>query len=80
MCDHFVALLVPVYGDVCAYRRRLIVLHPGCQVEQARQQQVDEGNHHGESKQARLIQQGVLDGTTRTLLEVLLGRERMRNR
>lgn len=29
ICDHPAALLVPADGDICAYRRRLIVLHPG---------------------------------------------------
>lgn len=74
-----IELLVPADGDICAYRRRLVVLHPGCEVEQAGHQQVDEGDHHRESQQAGLIQQGVLCGTwggARTCgLEVLLGRD-----
>lgn len=71
----FLCSLLPANGDICAYRRRLIVLHPGCKVEQAGQQQVDEGHHHGESQQAGLSQQEVIVGNTRTLLEFLLGTE-----
>lgn len=73
--EHPVPLLVPADGDICAYGRRLIVLHPGCKVEEAGQQQVDQGHQDGESQQAGLVQQGILDGTTSTLLKVLLGRE-----
>lgn len=75
--QHSVPLFVPADGDICAYRRWLVVLHPGCEVEQARQQQVDEGHDHRESQQAGLVQQGVLGGKSRTLLEVLFWRERM---
>jgi len=71
-------LFLPADGDVCAYGRRVVVLHPGCEVEEAGQQQVDEGDHHGESQQAGLSHQGVLGGTTGALR--LLGGERERPR
>lgn len=71
---HSLPLLVPANGDICAYRRWLIVLHPGCEVEQARQQQVDEGHQHRDSQKAGLMQ-GVTDSRIITLLQVLLGRE-----
>lgn len=69
------APIAPADGDVCAHRRRLVVLHPGREVEKVGQQQVDEGNQHWEGEQAGLTSQGVVDGMTSTLLEVLSRRE-----
>jgi len=68
-------VLIPADGDICAYRRGLVVLHPGSQVEEAGQQQVDERHQDGEGQQTGLVQQRVGDGvaTAQKGLEVLLG-------
>ena len=69
------ALIAPADGDVCAHRGRLVVLHPGCEVEKVGQQQVDEGNQHWEGKQVGLTPQEVVRGMTSAFLQVLLSRE-----
>lgn len=55
----------------------MVFLHPGGQVEEAGQQQVDEGHHRRESQQAGLVQRKVRDGgASAPLLKVLLWTER----
>lgn len=65
---------LPADGHKRADRGRMVVLHPGGQVEEAGQQQVDEGHHHRESQQAGLMQWKVRDGgALASLLKVLFG-------
>lgn len=52
----------------------MVLLHPGGQVEEAGQQQVDEGHHHRQSQQTGLVQLRVRDRcASAPLLDFLFG-------
>lgn len=52
----------------------MVFLHPGGQVEEAGQQQVDEGHHHREGQQPGLVQLKVREsGASASLSNLLFG-------
>ena len=71
--------LLPADGDVCVYAGRVVLLHPGSSVEDAREQEVDERHYDWQGQQTGFLQERVLSGNTRSVLEVLQ-RERGRKR